>query len=442
MPDLVIGHGPAGVRAAAVLGEHTLLLETDTVPGGVTAPELPEGLGHALAADGAADAVRSAYGAAPTLESRCVERVVLIGGHQVALPISRAALRRVLPQDDAVRILAEQGRIFARAQVRKLVGGGAEERTYRDWVVQRFGEHAYHLLHQPYAARRWGEPEQLNVSLARLHHETDPAAARVALGVSPEVGWQSLVSRAGAREGGLSLEALEVADGRVAAVRTAQGRHQVDGRLIYTGPLSRLVTLLGDAIGDGLRWDLRRLGARHRIQVAVPIDGSGRDLPAELHVVRGDAPFFRVTSPAQLPGCSELASTLIAHISCDEDDGAWQATDDALARQVVAALPGLGLPKGSAAAARVQRLPHHDPAWTGPWHPVMVRVLLGMQSLGIELAGRSGAYQWVDPGQELRHAAALVGGAAADPRELARTLLDPPIPGPRSRVTLAHFVTA
>ncbi len=441
MPDLVLGHGPSGVRAAAALGGECLLLDPDVEAGGVRFPELPEGLGHALGTQGGAGAIKAAYGAAPDLAPGATGRRLVVDGATVDLPMRRRGLAQVLPQDDAARILTEQARIYARAHLRKVIGGGAEERTYQDWVVTRFGETAYELLHEPYAARRWGDPGLLNVSVAWIHHGPADGQDRVALGASPESGWRSLVARAGQRIGGVVLESLEVVDGRVARVLTDQGAHDVDGRLIYTGPLPALGELLGDALDEGLRWDLARLGHRHRVQVALQVEGQDRDLSAELHVVRGDAPFFRLTAPRHLPGCSELSSTLIAHLSCQDGDGTWQATDEDLARRVVSALPALGLPSASAGGARVQRYPAFDPAWVGPWHPVMVRVLLAMKALGIELAGRAGAYQWVDPGRELLHLAALQGAGAGDPRELVRTLLDPPVKPDVARLTMAQFVT-
>ncbi len=442
MPDLVLGRGPAGVRVAAALGGDTLLIEAEAEPGGIRWPELPEGLGHAAAGGGGADAVRAAYGAAPALDDLAATRRLLVDGATLDLPMRRRGLAQVLPQDDAARILAEQARLYARGHLRRVIGGGSEERSYADWVTQRFGEHAYRLLHGPYAARRWGDPERLNVSVAWLHHGPRQDGGRVALGATPESGWRTLVARVGERQGGTNVEALEVSQGRVQAVRTDQGTLAVSGRVIWARPLPELVPLLGEAIEEGLRWDLSRLGTRHRLQVALKVEGGAAELPAELHVVRGDAPFFRLTNPARLPGCSGLAGLVLAHLSADPGDGVWQAADDELARRVVAALPGLGLPAASASEARVQRLPDHDPAWHGPWHPVMVRALLALRALGIELAGRAGAYQWVDPGRELLHAAALETAAGEDPRELARTLLDPPVKTDLDRLTMAHFVTA
>ncbi len=442
MPDLVLGHGPSGVRMAALLGPDTLLIEPHQQPGGLEHPDLPEDLGHGLADEGGAAVVAQAYGDAPSLESTATSRRLVVNGVEVGLPMERGRLARVLPHEDAVRVVAEQARIFAGSHLRKLVGGGSEERTYRDWVVQRFGERAYQLLHAPYAARRWGDPERLNVSMAWLHHVASEGSGRVALGASPAKGWETLVSGVNAREAGVEVEALEVVDGKVASVRTSTGRLEVDGRLFYTGPLPRLVDLLGDALDEGLRWDLGRMEHRHRIQVAVRVDGDTGDLPAELHVVRGDAPFFRVTAPGVLPGCGELASVLVTHLSCREEDEVWQASDEEIARRVVAALPAVGLPVASARGARVERLAHYDPAWIGAWHPVLVRVLLAMQSLGVALSGRSGAYQWADPGRELLHLQALATAESVDPRELARTLLDPPVRGTAGRITMAEFVTA
>ena len=85
-------------------------------------------------------------------------------------------------EDVALEALAQQfgtplyvysaGVVRARARrvKQRFVGGGFEERTYRDWVVQRFGDSAYFALYRDYAERRWGPPELTSVSAARVYH--------------------------------------------------------------------------------------------------------------------------------------------------------------------------------------------------------------------------------------------------------------------------------
>jgi len=389
---------------------------------------------------GAIEAIEAAYGGAPELGHEARERGLWLDGQVVALPLERARLARALPPEDAARLIGHQARILARRLARRIVGGGSEERSYRDWVVQRFGEPAYELLHSPYARRRWGDPERLSASVARLHHGEDRTARRVALGTAPAAGWRTLVRRAGRREGGQTVEALEIAGGRVQAVRTDQGRQEVSGRVFWAGALPHLGTLLGDALDDGTRWDLARLGCRHRVQVACEVGEAAASLPAELHIVRGEAPFFRLTRPGLLPGAGELSGVVVAHLCRAPGDGLWEQSDAELGETVSGALAQLGLPSG--VEARVQRLTDYDPCWVGPWHPVLVRAAEALSPLGIHLAGRSAAYEWVDAGRELLHVAALAAGDAVPARELARTLLDPPVVGSGQRPSMARFVTA
>jgi hypothetical protein len=318
-------------------------------------------------------------------------------------------------------------------------------RTYQDWVVQQFGRKTFEALHGPYARKRWGEPALLNVSMARVHHvEPGPDLRVVALGASPAQGWGHLVDQVGQFVGDQCVTGLRVEDGQVRSVQTEEGEWEVEPPLFCVRSAAEVLAWLGDAVPDALRWDVARLPTRHRIQVVLQaFQGAGvaGRLPAEIHVIDGDLPLFRINCPHLLPGDELAPGTLVAHLSVGPSSALWKLPDRALAEQVSAALSSAGVPATDPETALVVRLRHYDPGWTGPWHPAHGRVVAALGALGIHLVGRAGAYRWMNPVQEWKLAQALAGEGAAPCWELYRTLCDPPVLLQDDAPRLDSFVT-
>ncbi len=412
-------------------------------PGGWEDPRIPEDLGvlHLESAD--ITAAEEAYGAAPQVAEWA--RAVSVGGRLSPLPLSPARLRGVLPRGDHFSTLQDQARARARVWMRSLVGGGLEMRTYQDWVVQQFGRKTFEALHGPYARKRWGEPSLLNVSMARLHHAEKVAGGRrVALGASPGQGWRHNVGQVGVFEGQQYVTGLRVEEGRVRAVKTEGSEWEVDGPLFCVRSAAEVLAWLGDAAPASARWDVARLPTRHRIQVALQayqgVSIAGR-LAEEIHVIDGELPLYRITSPSLLPGDELPPGTLVAHLSVGPSSALWNLPDHALAEQVSVAMSAAGVPATDPETATVVRLRHYDPGWAGPWHPAHGRVVAALASLGVHLVGRAGAYRWMNPIQERKLIRALAGEDAAPSWEVYRTLCDPPVRLRDETVRLDPFVT-
>ena len=443
MPRIVIGGGPCGVRTAAALGAEGLLLDPAAEPAGWQDPRIPEDQGLLYLEPTDIAVVEAAYGAAPDVAEW--ERAISVGGQLSPLPLSPVRLRRVLPRGDHLVTLQDQARARARVWMRSLVGGGLEMRTYQDWVVQQFGQKTFEALHGPYARKRWGEPSLLNVSMARVHHvEQGPGGRVVALGASPAQGWAHLVGQIGKFVGEQFVTGLRLEDGQVRSVQTEDSEWEVEGPLFCVRSAAEVLAWLGDAVPESLRWDVARLPTRHRIQVALQafqgVGVAGR-LPAEIHVIDGELPLFRITSPNRLPGDELSPGTLVAHLSVGPSSALWNLPDRALAERVSVAMSSAGVPATDPETATVVRLRHHDPGWLGPWHPAHGRVVAALEALGIHLVGRAGAYRWMNPVQEWKLVRALAGEGAAPCWELYRTLCDPPILSGDEAHRLDPFVT-
>ena len=448
LKNVVIGTGPQAARAAAAVGG--LLLDTGTAEDFARWAEIPEGVGVVVGAN--RDAAARWYGAAPEVSEAGRSRAIAVHGQIRRLPMKPAEVLEMFGVQSAPSAVEGWARARAQRVKQRLVGGGLEERSYKDWVVQRFGDSTYFGLYRDYAERRWGPPESLSVSAARVYHGQTVPEERYALGADPASGWAALTGAIPEVRHGVVIEGLRLRDdkaGTVAAVLTADGEVPVAGRLFCAVPPPRVVGWLGDAADEGLRFDAGPLTARERVLVALSLPGAS-DLPAATHIV-GDSsdeynpPFFLVTRPGLLPG-GERSSTVVAHLSPVAGDALADADDagviDAVCRTIPGALRDV-FPSGGradSAGARVWRLPDYDPTWPAlPWHPAQNRVMLALAGRNIQLLGRAGAHRYADAGAELAFAEGLAAGEVSA-HELQRTLLDPPVLLREEAPSIGRFV--
>jgi len=445
--NIVIGTGPQAARAAAALGG--LLLDTGGAADFARWSEIPEGTG--VTAGAHRSVVERFYGAAPEVSEAGRSRAIAIHGEIRRLPMGPAEVLEMFGIQSAPS--AVQGWARARAQrvKKRLVGGGLEERTYPDWVMQRFGESAYFALYRDYAERRWGTPEALSVSVARVFHGQRVPEERYGMGADPAAGWAALTAAIPEIRHDVVIEGLTLRDdkaGTVAAVRTADGEVPVAGRLFCAVPPPRVVGWLGEAADEGMRFDAGPLTARTRILVALSLPGAS-DLPASTHIV-GDSsdeynpPFYLLTRPGLLPGV-QRSDVVVAHLSPDAENPLAVADDAAVVTAVARALPGAVLcGRPDTASARIWRMPDYDPSWPAlPWHPAQNRVMLALAERNIQLLGRAGTHRYADPGAGLAFAAGLAAGLAAgsvSAHELQRTLLDPPVLLREESPSIGHFI--
>ena len=432
--DIIIGSGPGARRAAAAIGGALF----DPNPSGERAPPpLPEGRGHAPSRWRAV--IERAYGAAPVVDARALTRGLAVGGRVHPLPLSPAGVLSLFPPRELTPTVRGWAQARARGLLKGAVGGGREERSYADWVIYRFGRAAYDHLYAPYAALRWGDPEGLSVSVARLFHGADAEGDAVALGGSPAGGRERLAGHIPETHFG-AIEGLVVEGKRVVALRREGGDAPVAGRVFCAASPATVAGWLGDALDPGVVWDASRLALRARVQVGFRGFDASR-LPAEVHVACPGAPFFRLTRPDLLPGGAGCGARVMAHLSLPASDPILSASDADIAAAVGAAFTLLGLASPDNVGAMVWRLPDHDPAWSGPWHPVQNRLLEALGKLGVYLVGRAGTYRLVDPGTELAFAEALAAGDQSA-HELQRSLLDPPVLLPSDSPSIGRFVAA
>ncbi len=405
---VIVGSSPFATSLASLLSQEALEvhLVLDQEPHG--AP--PWGLG-ATRADGAQRATLSlAWGALRELEDR---RALRLGGALMGLPLGRMDLVRALP--DRGEALGGLARVRARRRMGTVLALGKEIRSYRDWVVGHMGVGLYEQLYRPWAHKRFAtEPERLSAALADREHGVGPRGPWVA----PTRPWSEVV-RAQLEGIGAVRHGLEgVEPSEEGPVVLSEGRRiHCDLALFQRSPVVAS-GWLGGELEPRERWDLKRLGAAHAVQVTLP--ARCEHLPWVTHVIDADKPFWRLSRPGLLPGGERWQGHLTAHLSLADTDPLWSSEDGAMADAVRQALLGLADPiRGE---ALVQRRPHAVP-WSGQTSSVALgRRLEVLDQAGIVLMGPEGAHQLLDPAQALQHALALVD--ATSQRQVHRDLLE------------------
>lgn len=417
---VVIGGGPGALRAAVALrrtGRAVTLVQVGAYAAGHAFPEVPIGRGVTPPPPPLGEALHGPFRAVDGLE-----RAVMHKGKVHRLPLGRPTVAGFLPPAQLLPAAVAWARTRGAVELKKFIGGGSEQRTYHDWIAQRFGEPVYEQLFAAYARKRFGEPGDLSCNVARLFHGAPDEDARHAPARGPALAAEGIAVRTG-----VTVRAV-----RTGEVETDQGTFS--GDVFLDVPPAAAVGWLEEGPARTLRADAAALDARDAVQVLLR---GGDELPFETHALDADVPFYRLVRPGLLPGCEALAGTVCAHFSCAHDD----ATPES--EWITRAVDGLGRAgvRGvEAAGARVQRVAWHHPVWTGPHLARMRRWVLGLEDLDIVPVGRAGLHAPLSLAAELAWLEGVVADDRPGLRELARTFVEPPPMDPVERARITRFV--
>ncbi len=420
-PVLILGDGPDALLTAATLagvGSPVQLLLTrsldEVVAAAALAWPLSRWAGLGAETEGPAPGARS----------------LAVGGVVLPLPVPRRSLAALGPALDAAAVLRQLVRARARNALAELGGGGQEERSYEDWVVRRFGRPLHAALFAPYAQARWGcPPGALAASLARLHHGLPDRRPSVAPTPDPGLRWKETLLQAGVElRDSLAVAALEVAEGRVAAVVFA------DGDRIPT-PAGLWCAVAPDRIRRWLGADCPTEAAAQtahlRVSTAVRLRvDDAPDLPCgatgALHVSAPGSPLWRVESGTTVPG-RVLSGTV-----------APGGEDAAPAEMLAGHTAAVGCGAGTVAETVV--LPDWEPVWSPTSHARLRRVLLAWDGLGITAVGRAGLFADVDPPVIEAHALSILEAPGGSSWDRLRRFAGPPVRARDLDVPLRSFV--
>ena len=419
---VVVGGGPGGLRAAVALaraGRRVTLLQEGPYAGGVAHPDIPVGRGLTLEPGPVATAVHGPFRAVEGLE-----RAVILDGRVRPLPLSRADLARYVEPARLPAAAIAWGRTRGAIELRKVIGGGAEQRSYRDWVVQRFGVPVYERFYAAYGAARFGPPDEISCNVARVFHGVEREGAMYAPAAGPALSTAGVDVRANVAVRSITTGQVETDDG------------------LFTGDVfvdiapQRVTAWLGDAASTELKSDVGFLHARHALQVLVR---GPQDLPFETHVL-GGAPFYRVTRPGLLPGCGALEGHLLVHYALDAGDPLLSLSEAELGARTVEGLAAVGIAGASAEGARAQTLRDHHPLWVGTHLVRMRRYLIALDELEIVPVGRTGLHAPVEIAAETAYLEGAIAEERASLRALLRHHIEPPVLDSLDRAHLSRFL--
>lgn len=419
---VVVGGGIGAVRAAAALraaGRSVLLVQEGPHLGGLAHPDIPVGTGFERF-----ESVPAGWRAVHGMTAG-----ICVGGRVHALPLSRAVLPTLLPVTQVAPALAAWGRTRINSELARLIGGGHERRSYRDWVVQHYGEPLFARLFEPYCERRFGSAEGVSANVARAVH----GAAAGGIRACPAGG--RAAELAALLQGVEVVRGVDVIGLAAGVVHLSSG--DVEGEVYVDLPPARVVALLGDAAPSGLASEVGWLRMRHALEVTF---AGGAGLPWITHVVDGPGQAFRVVRHGLFPGSGALQGTVTVQMAVEDGDPLWTADDRAIVGAAETAIREVATDVDSV-GARVQRVADHHPVWVTTTAARVRRLALALGELNVTPVGRAGTYAPLAGGAERAYLDEVIHRRVSI-REALRGHVEPAVIVDEARAHLTDFANA
>jgi protoporphyrinogen oxidase len=438
----ILGAGLTGLTAAYVLQRNHVpaqVFEADSVLGGASRTVPYDGFrfdlgGHRFYTKNqrVGDLVRELLGD----ELIAVERVsrIYLDGKFVDYPLSFFSALAGL---GACRSLAVAGS-YAAQKMRGLVRK-TEERTFEQWVVNRFGRRLYEIYFKPYSEKVWGIPcSELGADFAAqrikgmsfraavrsmLLPQKDAPATLASRFIYPRLGFGRIPEQMAAAlpAGALRLNSPVVRvehDGRrvTAAIcrpfdhepfDVAHGRSgRSEGRetsfeaanFINTIPINEFVHCLAPApppivleAADGLQY-------RAIVIAFLTLDREQVTPDHWIYFSSGDVFFGRMHEPKNWSAAMapEGRTGLVVEVFCFETDPVWTEPEEALLRRIAKRLAELKLiEEKQVSGGCIVRLPKAYPLYVNDYRRRMDTILDFLRQFGnFQSAGRNGLFRY------------------------------------------------
>ncbi len=378
-PTLILGAGPAGLTAGYLLAKQGLpviVFEAEDQVGGIAKTEVREGPGGEYRFDLGGHRFFTKVEEVDDLWHEIMREEFLLRPRMSRIYWRRRFLDYPLRGPDVIcklgpveltRCMAS----YARAQLRPK----GEERTFEEWVTNRFGKRLFDNFFRSYTEKLWGTPvSEIRADWAaqRIKGLSFTSAAKAAFLGNKDNEIKSLISefhypRYGPgqmwetmtddirRLGGQVLletpvERLELRDGRVASVR-AGSRDYAANQVISSLPLRNAIGMLEPAAPTEVRGAAKGLRYRDFLTVSLVLDGDDLfpDNWIYIHepgVDVGRIQNFRSWSPWMVPDPSKACIGM--EYFCFAGDELWDMDDDALVAKAMRELEQLGLARREA----------------------------------------------------------------------------------------------
>jgi protoporphyrinogen oxidase len=315
--------------------------------------------------------------------------------------------------------VARCGLSYARAAARRR----GEERTFEQWVTNRFGRRLFDLFFRSYTEKVWGVPtNEIRAEWAaqRIRGLSFGSAVRAALfgngggrikslieefrypRLGPGQMWEAFADRIEERGGEVRLSArveeIEVEDGSVVAV-VADGERIETSAVISSLPLQSIVLLAGDAAPAAVRAAAAGLRYRDFLTVAVALD---REAPFpdtwlyvhEPHVRVARIQSYGAWSPEMLPHPNRACLGL--EYFCFAGDDLWETADHELVALATRELDSLGLvPAEAVERGWVVRVPQAYPMYDEDYTERVETIRGWLETIpNLQQVGRNGLHRY------------------------------------------------
>jgi protoporphyrinogen oxidase len=423
---LVAGAGPAGLTAADALsaaGLPVVVLERDLQVGGLA--RTVEHHGYRFDVGGHRFFTRE-----PEVEKLWREVLgdellvrprrsrILYRGRWFEYPLKPVQALVGLGPAEAAAVVAS----YARAKLRPV----RPERTFVDWVTNRFGRRLFDIFFRSYTEKVWGVPcEEIGAAWAAqrikgLSLRSALAAAlrpggprlRTLIGefhyprLGPGMLWEGLARRVRERGGEVRLgHAVEgvLHDGRrveALRVRGPGGDERLGGgAVVSTLPLRELVAALEPAAPPAVAAAAARLRYRDFLTVALVVDRADLFPDTWLYVHDPSVQVGRIQnfgnwSPALVPEPGR--SCLGLEYFCFEGDALWRAPDADLVALAAGELERLGLaPRAAVVDGAVVRMRKAYPVYAPGWEDDLAAVRAHLARFeNLQVVGRNGMHRY------------------------------------------------
>ncbi len=451
---VIIGGGPAGLTAAWELareGGRALVLEADTIVGGISRTASYKGYrfdvgGHRF------------FTKVPHVQQVWEELIgdeflvrprlsrIFYRGKMFDYPLKPANAVLGLGPLETVRI----GLSYLKAQLFP----SKEERTFEQWVSNRFGRRLFEIFFKTYTEKVWGMPcSEISAEWAaqRIKDLDLKVAIRQALlgGLGsrgrvvtslieefhyPRLGpgqmWERCADKLEQRGSEVRLGArvvrIEHDGSRVLAVWTrgedgAEQRHE-GPQFLSSMPLQELIGVLDPLAPEEVRTAAASLRYRDFLTVALIVDEAELFPDNWIYIHAAEVQVGRIQnyknwSPDMVPDARRTALGLEYFVQ--EGDALWSTPDPDLIALATREVEQLGLvPKGRVVDGTVLRMPKAYPVYDGTYQDALAVIrgwLAGIENL--ESVGRNGQHRYNNQDHSMMtgaHAAWNLGGGDFD----------------------------
>ncbi len=433
----VLGAGLAGLRAADVLSEsglNVLIIEKEAQPGGLATTIQQKGfyfdLGPHRFHTESSRILQFVEELLPgeLLELQRLSRIRLLDRY-FQYPLSFGDVLKKMP------LLRSAGFLLSYFTERlKGIFASGEKRSFRGWVISRFGKKLYDLYFGPYTEKLWGCPaDELSADWASQRITVPKLTDMVRATISPRKNSaRSLVSKFHYPMGGIGRISDALAD-RVSArgcsfmyssflnsikplpaggysLSVNGDDIKVDG-IVSTIPVTEYTTLIGNMVPVEIHNCSKKLNYRAIVFLVLQLKTRIRANDHWIYIPEGKYLFNRISIPGNFdPEIAESNPQMVFEFTCMVDDDIWSGDLD-LQESAITGGVDLGLfHRHDVVGSTLARKAHAYPIYSLDYAENVSAVLDALDKLECSVtSGRQGLFRYnnMDHSLEMGEYAAL-----------------------------------